>query len=353
MKERLLQGTRTRSLRKVRNRLYAACEVTLAVFGRPRPSSTLPFCFPRFCRILGVLGILCIAGCAAPQAGRACPLDPVAKAPLEIVRGLPVVEAQIAGAPVRLLVDTGAVRSLLSESAAARLRLPRDPWVGTRVVGVGGLSSAWDAVTGAIVLGGAELPEPEMAVAHLPLPLHADGVLGADIWRRFDADLDLPARKLTLYRAARCQRSAPPWPEPAIAIAALGWAPPERLMLPAALEGLPAAAVFDTGAQISAVSKRLAMRIPAPADGWRALRVSGVNAGVSVVQARRFARLQVGPFLYLNAVLPVLELPPNPGTVLVGVDMLRGCRTWFSFTARQVFVATRSRDVLACRLMGK
>lgn len=213
-------------------------------------------------------------------------------------------------------------------------------------MGVGGSSSGRDAVADAIVIGGATLPLSGVMVGPFTLgtaETQVDGLLGADIWRRFDVDLDLPARTATLYRAQPCPRSAPPWPGPAIEIDGVG-GPPDRLVLPVALDGIAAVAVFDTGAQVSGVSPRVAALAPAAEGPARMVRIRGAGAGVARLPARRFASLRIGPLLFADPVLPILPLPAG-FDALVGEDMLRGCRAWFSFAARQVFLSAPGAEL--------
>ena len=67
-----------------------------------------------------LLLLLGLAGCAAPDN---CALVPLADMPLDLRQNLMFVTAGIAGKPVRLLVDTGAERTVLTEATVARLGL--------------------------------------------------------------------------------------------------------------------------------------------------------------------------------------------------------------------------------------
>ncbi len=285
--------------------------------------------------------VLALAGCAGAEPGFSggCPLDPVAQVPVHLYSGLPLIDGTIAGKPVRMVLDTGADRTLLSEAAVRRLGLRRDSRA-TRSAGIGGSFAAFDALAGAIHFGNVSVPLSSVVVGNFALGLsesQVDGLLGADLWRQLDVDLDLPARTATFYRAQLCRRSAPPWPGPAIGIAGLP-GPANRLLLPAALDGQGAVAIFDTGAQVSGVSFRLAARTAEADAPARDVRVRGAGASVAKLKARRFASFRVGPLLFNNPVLPVLPLPQF-ADALVGQDMLRGCRAWFSFAARQLFLA--------------
>ena len=61
--------------------------------------------------------------------------------PLETHGDLLFVRGTIRGAPVFLLVDTGAERTLLTEAAVERLDLPRDYQHATRTYGIGSSSA--------------------------------------------------------------------------------------------------------------------------------------------------------------------------------------------------------------------
>ena len=130
------------------------------------------------------------------------------------------VQATIGGAPVTLLVDTGAERTLLTEAAVDRLRLPRDFQHATRTFGIGSPTATWDArLPDGMVLGGTHFPVDSVTVGHFGIDNvaggSADGLLGADILLAFDLDLDLPAQRITFYRARpECPDAAPPWKEP-------------------------------------------------------------------------------------------------------------------------------------------
>lgn len=286
--------------------------------------------------------VLALAGCTGPQPGFSggCPLDPVTQVPVHMYSGLPLIDGTIAGKPVRMVLDTGADRTLLSEAAVRRLGLRRGSNA-TRSAGIGGSFAAFDALAGSINFGKVSVPLSSVVVGNFALGLsesQVDGLLGADLWRGLDVDLDLPARTATFYRAEHCQRRGPPWAGPAVEIRGLA-GPADRLLLPAALDGHGAVAIFDTGAQVSGVSFRLAARAGERGEPAREVRIRGAGSNVAKLQAQRFASFRVGPLFFRDPVLPILPLPQF-ADALVGEDMMRGCRVWFSFAARQLFLAT-------------
>jgi hypothetical protein len=162
-------------------------------------------------RFLLVLVFFGLAGCASGDPGRnaangACPLIRLAEIPMETHGNLLFVRAQVLGAPVVLLLDTGAQRTLLTEAAVDRLHLPRDYHHATRMSGIGSSpTAAWNArLPEGLTLGGARIPIDTVTVGRFSIGNVAglaDGLLGVDIMRAFDLDLDMANHRLTLYRA--------------------------------------------------------------------------------------------------------------------------------------------------------
>ncbi|HVC58973.1 MAG TPA: retropepsin-like aspartic protease [Acetobacteraceae bacterium] len=284
-----------------------------------------------------------LAGCAAPES---CALVPLAAMPLDTRQNLMFVTAGIGGQPVRLLVDTGAERTVLTEAAVARLGLAHDARYITRSFGIGGSSANWDADIPGIVLGQTRFPVRRVAVGdfamdHVGGP-PADGLLGADILLAFDIDIDEPAHRLTLYRVRRCPHAVPPWRQPAIRIDGLE-ARRDRLLVPIALDGVAGMAILDTGAQATTIGMAMARRLGLSAASLatdRTIIAHGAGPRPLAVHVHRFRELQVG-----NARIeaPTLAVVPNDravGDALLGGDFLRGRRVWLSFATRRLFVSS-------------
>lgn len=105
------------------------------------------------------------------------------------------------GKALRLLVDTGATRILLSEAAARRANLTS---LGPgRVFGVGdaGPQSAVRALASSVSIDGLELRDVEVDVSGHGFPPGIDGLLGTAIFRDHLVRLDAPRRRLDLIPA--------------------------------------------------------------------------------------------------------------------------------------------------------
>ena len=224
-----------------------------------------------------LLLLLGVAGCASdpygPNAAGICPLIRVAEMPMTIQHDVLFVDGTIDNQPVRLLVDSGAERTLLTEDAVKRLQLPRDTKHATRTIGIGGPSTSFDALLPhGLVLGGTDLPVDRVTVGPFSIAqagggAGADGLLGADILLAFDVDLNLPAHRLTMYRARReCPTAEPPWSAQYLAISGIT-THRDRLMLPFVLDGVNGVAILDTGAQLSSISGAMAAKLGVSDNG--------------------------------------------------------------------------------------
>jgi len=258
-----------------------------------------------------------------------------------------IVPVTVDGSPLRLIVDTGAERSLLTEAVVARLRLQRDPAHSTRTFGIGGLSTTEDARVGSFVVGGTGLPVPSVTVGPFTLPADSqgppDGLLGADVLSAFDVDIDAREGVLTLFRARNCPESGPPWQEAYLSLGDIRRAR-DRLIMPIVLDDISGIATFDTGAQRTAVSERIAQRAGVT-EGEIAqdqtITAHGVSAGQVAVHMHRFRLLRIGPLGIQNPLLPVLPIPNGAGDALIGADLFAGRRIWLSYASLRVFVTVQ------------
>jgi hypothetical protein len=301
-------------------------------------------------RCVFLLIAVVLGGCEATPAIN-CNLTMVAQVPLEVEDHLLVVRAGINGKWVRLVVDTGAERTTISDAAATRLGLPDDPKYSSRSLGIGGSTTAPDVTVERFVLGDAYLAQVRrIAVSSFnlqtPHGLNADGLLGGDILLAFDMDIDVPNGKLTLYLRRVCPNPRPPWPEHAVEITGVR-AIKDRMLLPIDLDGVSGMAVLDTGAQGDLVGMDMARRMglndqtmaPDPS-----VRQRGVGPAETISHLHQFSLLRIGPIVEESPKLAVLTSDFGVSDALIGEVFLQGRRVWLSFGNRQVFVSKRPNE---------
>jgi predicted aspartyl protease len=264
------------------------------------------------------------------------------------LRNAPIVTLLANGKPVTVLLDTGAETTILTPAVAQRLgaQPPRVEFQ-RQMRGVAGSLQTSEVELHSFTIGGVAIPWRRVRVAPISVasvfsgPL--DGVLGADSLNSFDIDLDLPNNRLTLYSRQSCPDAAPAWTEPYVAIAA-GRSKADYLFFPVLLDGRRISAFVDTGAQSSVLSTRAALALGVSLerlaqDPVRVLR----GAAAEQVNARvhRFGRLEIGAEVIRNPEIMVADLRLSDADLVLGIDVLRNRRIWFSYGSQKIFLPRR------------
>ena len=193
----------------------------------------------------------------------ACTVESKATIPLRASAGGITLPVEVNGITATFILDTGAERSMVSGEAVQRLGLARDQWVGTTMSGVGGIDRRANADPRSLSLGGVPLVrrtlnhDNSLTVGLLP-GLSAgtaaiDGLLGRDYLALFDLDIDMPARRLTLYTVSDCAGRFLPWTGTYASIPITTPAR-EAIFVPVVIDGKPLRAMLDTGASSSLVA---------------------------------------------------------------------------------------------------
>jgi predicted aspartyl protease len=289
--------------------------------------------------LLALLWLPLLGACAGPR----CGLTQAAALPIALTGDQPLVDIGINGRAARMLLDTGAAHSVLTRAAAMRLGLRMKPGVVTASQGVGGVSrdfavTAADLRLGALALGDrvTDVVPDRIGVPGTASP---DGLLGMDILRAYDLDLDFGRRRLTLYRGPACPDVPLPMPGPATvvetALSAQG-----HLVMRAALDGRPVLAMLDTGSQHSVVTARAAALSPAELAGDRKVTLFGVGPASANAYLHQFASITIGRQTIRDPRLIVLDSAAPDYDLIIGMDHLAGRRLWISAATGRIFLQT-------------
>ena len=288
-----------------------------------------------------------------PPANAACVLAEKTTVGLTMAGGALAVPVEINGIRTSFILDTGAQRSVVSDTAIQRLALARDQWVGTTMSGIGGIDRRPNADPGSFTIGGIPLVrrtlnhDNSLSVGVLPRPTAAgpqiDGLLGRDFLSMFDLDLDVPERRLTLYQPNGCSGRFLPWTGPYDSIP-ITMPTESAIEIPVVLDGTPLRALLDTGAGTSLIGApgifRLRLDLVSlqrdPGD-----QVGGLGSHTVIMRRHTFRSLQIGRRTIDQPVLWVAPVQLRPIVdMLIGADWLATRRVWISYTSRQLFVAT-------------
>ena len=257
-----------------------------------------------------------------------------ANVPVRLQDGFPLVTAEVGGRAVTLLLDTGSHGLLLLPDAVARLRLRPDLGQTTHMQGTGGAREVPNAVLPGLTLGGAPLPGGSVPVTAFPVALTTEppmaGVLGANLLRSYDVDLDVQAGRMTLLAPTGCA------PDRGTAIT-LQSIPGDDWALTVLANGIALLALPDTGTRITLLSNQAARRLglDAPVTASTARGLDGRRVPLRHLPLRS---LQVGADVSHDMPVSVTDLQIAPAEVLLGLDWFRQHRVWLSYAGGMMVV---------------
>ena len=134
----------------------------------------------------------------APRAPDAPPRPAVQPTVISFTPGGPIiVSALLNGVAVRLLVDTGADRTMITPAVAARAGMGEPQGRSVQIVGVTGRASAVEGTVSTLDLAGTRLGNVSVIV-HEPRLANADGLLGRDILDAFTLTVDPAQGRATI-----------------------------------------------------------------------------------------------------------------------------------------------------------
>jgi predicted aspartyl protease len=304
-------------------------------------------CLAAACLLVG------LAACAAdpPGSSNACAFVRKGEIDVRFVNGVPIADVTIDGHVVPMIIDTGAQHTALTDTTAETLHLRPDDRYIYQINGVsGGMTTAHPMTVEEIAFGGVTVhPAPIPVVprdsdgAVNPAFQIAAGILGLDVLARYDLDLDLPHQRIVLMQARDCPHGGPPWAGRAAAPPTVqGALVHDNLLVWVRLDGLPVAAMFDTGDTNSTVSPETAHAVgvdDAALGADQTVRVNGVNKSGMIIRVHRFHQLVIGGLAFANPAMTVQPLPSAGVSMLIGENLFRRYRVYISYASRRVFIA--------------
>jgi hypothetical protein len=220
---------------------------------------------------------------------------------------------------------------MFTRSAAARLGLRADRWVGTTLRGAGGLLERHANVdVGVATAGGAKLfqrqPGDGLSLPVISADLDGiDGLLGGDVLQHYVVDLDMPRARLALrtaFPAATIRSGAPLQPLRR-----------NLLLVPTRLDGHALTALVDTGASASLINARGLYRLglTPPLSAHDPTVPMFAVGGESNVRLHRFTNLQIGAFSVPKPMMLTQIVPEPAYDFILGLDVLGKQRIIISY----------------------
>jgi len=291
----------------------------------------------------------CEQGQSTPTAQpETCKIEQTAEVPVRVVRGHILVPANIDYTPVQMLVDTGASASMLTPEAARSLELSTDSYRTTTVHGIGGNVVTHNVMIRSLKVGTQDWQGGSVATGHLGRPFqdpHQEGppvagVLGADHLDIFDVELDIPHRRMVLWRVQHCLGDFVPWHLPHFAIRLTRYQP-NRMVTHVQIDGHPVTALIDWGSNTTSITTATSAALgvtPEMLARDRSGTSSGTDQNELSVHMHRFAELVIGPGTFRNVAIEVADLNVTDVGMLLGLDYVRTRHVWLSYASDQMFV---------------
>ncbi len=154
-----------------------------------------------------------------------------------------------------LLVDTGGAFSMLTQSAADRLKLRSMMMIMVYMKMFGGRTLDHYVVAHSMEVVGVHVRDHQFVV--IPddiLPPSVDGILGPDILQVFDADFNFAASKLDLFSNDHCPGKVVYWTHDDYAVIPFKMDEGRHIQVDVQLDGKDVSAIIDTGASRSLMS---------------------------------------------------------------------------------------------------
>lgn len=296
--------------------------------------------------------VLVLAALLAPaSASAACGAAPIASLPLRAEARQIMLPVSIDGSAETMVLDTGAGVTVLSKAVADRLNIPHDFDRAAQVEGVGGANSVlFIGQPHSFALGAIHLRAPNFPIVDMGAAsggTQTAGLLGGDILRHFNVDLNFAAGRMDLWAATGpdCTDDTPPWHDDAAAIP-IDIDESNRIRVPFKLDGITLAGLIDTGAASFVLTTRAAYRAGVTEDALESdprIHGTGVNSRPWAGYLHVFGAMQFGAVTYPHL---AAALVPNSGAfrndavgdadALIGLPLLMRQRLWISYRAHEI-----------------
>ena len=280
-----------------------------------------------------------------------CTMARVAVLPVTIAHGHPLVTATLNGGEAKLIFDTGAFNSLLSEAAVDRLQLPHMQGEEIRntlavVGGIGGARTAHLVTARIVELGGLRGRNYNFVASDFGMNW-SDGLLSIDLVSQFDIDLDFPESKIVLYRpTGDCHEPAAFLGGPLFSARLEPNGEDRRPRVRVDVAGTRLVALIDTGAPVSLVTRSAADRLglrPAP-PGARADSLGGIGPRRLVATHATLSDVAVGDLAFERLPVSVAD-GPFDGSVqmILGADFQSLVHVWVSYSSHTLIMQYPAR----------
>ena len=324
----------------------------------------------RRCKLLfSAAAALALAGPAQADVS-ACTIVKIAELPIRVIGNKLIADATINGQKAGVLIDTGAMMTLILRPATDRLGLQRQEARGYRIFGMGGETKAESVLIDDFRLGQASRKGWRMLVAgEHEIAEGAAVLLGEDFFSQVDVEFDLAHNAVRLFQPKNCEGvTLSYWTteEPSeVAIDPVYDYQPQ-IFLTVHVNGQPVKAMLDSGAGGSVLTRSDAARSgvtpetagvvavpsgtglgPKKVDMWIGLFDTVVIGNESIKHAHIHFGDLYREFAYRSIGSRLLQSAEKEQPMLLGADFLRAHRVLVSHSQRKMYFTYLGGPVFA------
>ena len=276
--------------------------------------------------------------------------------------GRPYVPVQINDAHKAMLVDTGGFFTGITQEAADELKLSLRH-AHAKFIGMSG-----DETSG---VARASLKVGNLTAAGMDLIIlpgvhglgsdDAVGLIGANLLRDYDLDLDMGGKKINLISQKHCDGKVVYWPNNGVAVVPIRVNEIGHIFVPVQLDGHPLQAMLDTGADESTLTLPVAQATfgVTPGDSSTPVAKEPLNGKV-IVYTHRFKSLSLEGIAISNPTLVLIpdmmrKMDPhdsiegdtrirNPNSdigtpdMILGMDILRRLHVYIAYKEKKLYI---------------
>lgn len=243
-----------------------------------------------------------------------CKLVQIAQLPVMVIDNRPLIDVEINGQKIRLLVDTGMWTTMLWRPEAVRLGLSMED-TGIKSYGIGGASHAEKTRVREFKLGSIPMHDSTFLVLAQRKNDRFSGILGMNFLSAVTVEYDFAHGAMRLFQPKGCQTEQLMYWAPRYSAAALESAPEHvhQYRVPVELNGERILATLDSGAGTSIVSNGAAVKAgvsveEANAGDRSSDRIAGIGPHSIGVAVQQFESIAVGDEKIRNVKLQLADL---------------------------------------------
>ncbi|WP_332875793.1 aspartyl protease family protein [Massilia sp. S19_KUP03_FR1] len=306
-----------------------------------------------------LVALLCTSPALADDKPVGCQYVEVATLPVKYAGASlePTIPGTMNGKPARMLMDTGADLSALTQDYAEKLDLNLQ-WTGRWASGIGGEARLYSVRVNEMTVGPSRAGVSTMRViGAMGSKPSFDVIVGAPFLLQADLEMNLADREIKFFRPQNCKDTfLGYWKDVPVTEIPYNWRTTKgpNPHFTVELNGHPLDAMIDSGAPATfielAAARRAGLRLDAP-DVRKLADITGVGERKVAHWSAHFDRLAIGDEHILDARISVMESQGERDVdILLGRDFLRQHRVLFAKSQKKLYISyTGTGDVFVSR----